>query len=392
VRASAALLVVVAVAVVAGAGCGGHDDAATAPLQSAGWSMHPVAGTFEPDGTRLSSCEGGFRCLEQAFGNVAFDRGPKAAIRLFELEMGRAKPVEEDCHRIAHTIGSASLARNHGDVAETFSEGSSICNSGYYHGILERAFVGATTTKELRRRAQTICDRRGIAVSRWLTFTCLHGLGHGLMIQSGYDLETALAICSGLRSNWDQEVCSGGSFMENFFSTYGVTSRFLRKDDLLYPCDSRLVVEEYKQSCYLIVTSRVLNANGYDWGATARLCATVRRSDLRATCFQSYGRDASGFTRHDPARIVALCGRTGRGQSDCIYGAARDLTAEDSAPGRAARLCRRAGRSFRERCFNGIGTIVGDVETTDEARARACRSVTTRFARACLDGAGVSRQ
>src|SRR5215210_1459077 len=318
-RAAASLAVLALLAV---AGCGGHDDGQE---QTPAASLHPVAGTFEPDDTRLSSCGGRFRCLEQAFGNVAFEQGPEPANRLFEQEMRRARPVEEDCHRIAHTIGSAALARNRGDVAKTFTEGSSICSSGYYHGILERAFAGARDSAELRRRAQTICDRQGIKVSRWLTFNCLHGLGHGLMIQSGYDLEVALGICSGLRSTWDQEVCSGGSFMENFFSTYGVTSRFLRKDDLLYPCDSRVVAAQYKVSCYLIVTSRVLNANDYDWGATARLCASVGEAELRAICFQSYGRDASGFTRHDAGRITGLCARTGSGESDCVYGAARDL-------------------------------------------------------------------
>ena len=40
----------------------------------------------------------------------------------------------------------------------------------------------------------------------------VHGLGHGLMIQTGYDLPTALAVCGGLRTRWDHLTCSNGVF------------------------------------------------------------------------------------------------------------------------------------------------------------------------------------
>ena len=50
--------------------------------------------------------------------------------------------VQANCHRIAHRMGSAGLARYHDNVARAFVEGSPTCASGYYHGITERAFLG----------------------------------------------------------------------------------------------------------------------------------------------------------------------------------------------------------------------------------------------------------
>ena len=41
-------------------------------------------------------------CYEQAFGNVAYYKGPKAALALFAHEMAANKAVEAGCHRIAH--------------------------------------------------------------------------------------------------------------------------------------------------------------------------------------------------------------------------------------------------------------------------------------------------
>ena len=104
---------------------------------------------------RCSDCGGPYSCLEQAFGNIAFAAGPAARARRVRARSStRNRDVERDCHRIVHTIGSAAYARYDGNIARTFAEGSSICASGYYHGILERAFVGITSKAKLSAVAQ----------------------------------------------------------------------------------------------------------------------------------------------------------------------------------------------------------------------------------------------
>ena len=100
---------------------------------------HPMAGSFKPDDTELADCTEQM-CNEQAYGNIAYRQGPKAALALVEEQF--AGGADPNCHRIVHMIGAAALARNDGNVARTFAEGGSTCWSGYYHGVLERAFVG----------------------------------------------------------------------------------------------------------------------------------------------------------------------------------------------------------------------------------------------------------
>ena len=181
--------------------------------------------------TRRSSseCNGSYSCLEQAFGNIAFERGPKRALAVFETELVRNRDVERDCHRIVHTIGSATYARYDGDVARTFAEGSSTCASGYYHGILERAFVGITSKAQLGEAARELCLDVGIRRRSFLDYQCRHGLGHGFMIQTGYDLPTALSLCSGLGSGWDRVTCTSGSFMENVSTRFGYEREYRGK-------------------------------------------------------------------------------------------------------------------------------------------------------------------
>ena len=76
--------------------------------------------------------------------------GPKQALRIFDQRIASDPAIEASCHRIAHMIGSAALARFEGNVSQAFTAGTASCNSGYYHGILERALVGVGTKAELR--------------------------------------------------------------------------------------------------------------------------------------------------------------------------------------------------------------------------------------------------
>lgn len=347
---------------------------------------HPVAGNFKPDDTKIEECEGEFRCLEQAFGNLAYYDGPKETLRLFDKMLLTDGPVENDCHRIVHSIGSASLARFHGNVAKAFAAGSASCWSGYYHGILERAFIDADPD-ELGPISRRLCDDPDIRKTDYLAYQCVHGLGHGLMIFTGYNLPVSLKVCDQLATQWDQSSCSGGVFMENISSSYGITSKWVKEDDPVYPCG--VVEKRHKYYCYLMVTSRISQLNGYDWKETSKTCQQVER-DWIDICFQSYGRDASGFTRLDGAAIIRLCRYAGRWQSDCIYGAARDMTANDAGARRSHAFCSAVPRESRSRCFNGIGTILDGLNANENETRADCAAATTRYLAACLRGAGLS--
>lgn len=353
--------------------------------------MHPIAGNFKPDKTKLADCDAQL-CYEQAFGNVAYYQGPKAALALFAHEMAVNRKIESGCHRIAHKIGSATLVRDHGNIPKAFAAGSSICWSGYYHGILERAFYGISTASGLIKAARRVCSDPSMVRDEWLLYQCVHGLGHGLMISTGYDLPFALQVCGKLQTAWDQTSCTGGVYMENVNAANGTSIGFktpwVRANDLVYPCDAP-VTKGKRLYCYLMVTSRILAANGYDWKATARICSHVERIWI-ATCFQSYGRDADGTTRQNPLRDRSLCKLAGRWQDQCIYGVVRDMTSNYAGGRQASGFCKVVDARFRNLCYDGMGTILGTLEPTTAGRRHACAAVTPkRFLDACLRGAGV---
>jgi cytochrome c553 len=337
---------------------------------SAATSPVSVAATFEPDDTRLSECgSGDSACFEQAFGNLAYEEGPKAALAAFAKTID-VDPTVRVCHRIAHALGAGGLAHYDGDVGLAFADGSAVCWSGYYHGILERAFAGVSQD-ELPAVSRRLCASEAVRSSDFIAYQCVHGLGHGLMIYTGYDLPLSLETCDELGTDWDRVSCTGGVFMENLQTSYGTRSTWLRDDDPLYPCPT--VEERHKLYCYLMVTSRILDVVGGDWDETVAWCRKAERRWV-STCFQSLGRDASGRTLQSPTEILAICAKGGDMARECVYGAARDITSMDAGARRATPFCEQAPRAARSYCFNGIGTVLGGFARESAERRAACRA------------------
>ncbi len=341
---------------------------------------------FKPDNKRLADCHNDYACLKQAFGNLAFDSGPQKALATLAGMMRTNATVNGGCHQITHEIGHAAYVRYHHDAALALANGAMTCWSGYYHGVVERAFGGvprAGVTVVARR----LCTGKALHTSTFLLYQCVHGLGHGLMIYSQNDLPFSLGVCDRLKTLWDRSSCTGGVFMQNFLPgpMQMLPTKWLSKSNLLYPCT--VVAARDKLYCYLMVTSRILPEVGYRWDVAARWCRRAEKAWI-VTCFQSFGRDASGSTTQTPSRILPICKFAGTMERECIYGAARDLTANDAGARRATRLCLAAPANVRAYCFEGIGTILGGFANgTAARRARCDEFVPPRWRPACYGGA-----
>lgn len=364
---------------------GGEGSRLPVAQGSVGNAFHPLAGEFVADDTKLNECDDDPSCLEQAFGNLAYREGPRVALAQYERRIASDPVVEKACHRIAHFIGSGALERFDGNVAKTFSLGSSTCVSGYYHGILERAFLGITSKARLATVARSVCSGDGIRRRGFLDYQCRHGLGHGLMIQTGYDLPLSLSICAGSGTGWDHKACAGGVFMENVNTRFGYRSSWLHDSDPLYPCGR--VASRDRRSCYRRASWRILLQSGEDYRRAATACA--RLEAWAPTCLQGLGRDAAEEGRNSPRRIRRLCGLAGRGEADCLLGAARTIANASGMRGvtPAGELCKGAPQESRGTCFAGVGLVIGMLRATPVSRAELCRSITSTHWRACAKAA-----
>jgi len=323
--------------------------------------------TFHPNDQKIEQCGTDPSCFIQAFGNLGYDEGPKVALdRLQQMETTNAV-VRGNCHPIAHMIGAGALLRYKGSVAKAFAAGNPTCGAGYYHGLLQWKLAGVKSN-QVAAVARSACDDPSIKANGFNHYQCVHGLGHGLMLYTAYDLPRALRLCHQLHPD-DQTSCTGGVFMENLSSSFGLRSKWLSDKNLIYPCN--IVSENDKLYCYLLVSSRILPAVKWNWRKAADWC---RRSEPGwvDTCFQSYGRDVSGVARQGADGIRRICRLAGSGEKECIFGGVRDIVNNNLKDLAARRLCETVRRKFRSYCFEGIGTILGAAYQTPAERRAAC--------------------
>jgi hypothetical protein len=342
------------------------------PAQAAPLPMHPIVGSFVPDGTQLSDCSDA-ACFQQAFGNISYRDGPKEAQALANRLYDHG--TDPACHRVNHFIGAAALVRFNGNVARALAAGDATCWSGYYHGVLERALLKAKSVQPaaLAAVARPLCMDR--SVRPIVLYGCLHGLGHGLMIATGLSLPTSLEVCGRLGSWWDRDACRGGVFMENVSTSYGFHSTWLKADDPIYPCNR--VARAAKRRCYLNVTTRILPFVDDDFNRTAATCARVEH-DFVDECFQSLGRDISNRSSRDPQTVAHDCAvaRPFGHEADCIQSAAYDTTTNFASGARGKALCEVVNREVRASCYYGVGVAASRFRRTPEARVADCKALT----------------
>lgn len=369
-------------------GAGGRTDRHASP--------GAAAAAFRPDGTTLEDCAGpravqtsGRSCYEQAFANIAYRDGARVALRRLQ-QVGTEHGGQRDCHRLAHAVGAGALLRNGRTVGAAIAEGEATCASGFYHGVLEQVFAGVPAA-ELRSRATGTCDDAQVRATAFLTQHCLHGLGHGLMIYTRYDLPRALSTCGAL-ADTDRAPCVNGVFMENMSSSYGIRSKWLRDNDLVYPCND--TAGQYKRMCYGLVSSRAAALLGQDWGKIAAVCRTAER-DWVLTCFGSIGRHAAAAVQYEPARLHAVC-RNGRGAEyeACLLAAANQAGSNTAGKGDSAvRICATTSGTLRGRCFADVGVVLSWVHPDAASAKQDCVRVAPSApdARSCARGVGTVR-
>jgi cytochrome c553 len=343
---------------------------------------------FKPDNTTIAGCEHSNRpfCYRQAFGNLAYKEGPHKALAVLAADDRTMPGVHADCHQISHWVGHAGLLYYKNDAGTALSHGAMTCNSGYYHGVLQLALAGLPKSKVVKK-SQHLCDARAVNVDDFLLYQCVHGLGHGLMIYSGDDLPWSLSTCHKLLTSFDRVSCTGGVFMQNLDTTMGV-SKYLSNKNPIYPCN--IVKEQDKVYCYLMVTSRILTLDGYNWKKTAGWCRKAE-SGWVATCFQSMGRDASGATQYIAKNTIQLCSYAGKNEDECLYGASRDYANNYAGGKEASVLCNDGPKRYRGYCYEGIGTILGAINRETEQRKSACDTVSPkRYLADCYRGAAIT--
>lgn len=307
----------------------------------------------------LADCQravsGTYKCYAIYYAELAFYQGTMPAFKDMKAAYISDAFVKAECHQLSHIIGRTAFEKT-GSLEKAYANGDNFCWSGFYHGAIEHAIakLGAQRIKDNTANiCQTFADKQIYSFDH---FNCVHGLGHGLMAVAGYNLHEGLNYCQNVRTQWEKDSCYGGVFMENVMvaSRGDGNSAYLDPNRPLYPCTD--VDREYKQQCYLMQTSYILQHNGYDFAKAFEWCSKAD-SGFEATCYQSAGRDASGSTNSDVTRTVENCRKamavnvdTALALHNCMLGAERDFVSYYHSDKQALQLCEAFGGDLTSPC------------------------------------------
>lgn len=347
-----------------------------------------------------------FVCINERLLPVARAGEVGKALEMLAALAERDPDVMRDGHLFAHAIGIASFDSAR-DFATAFLRCSALFQAGCYHGLIQASLAGATDVEAATINA--LCASvQAAGADRWTHFQCLHGMGHGLLIQNNYHLLRALDACELMSEPAARVSCFGGAFMENAMRAAhpghsaltasmgghashgdnGASFPAVNPDDPHYPCS--IVKAHQKSPCYGIQTAVILHLNGYDFGAAADTCESAPEW-LRALCHQSLGRDVSGMANRDPKQMNRLCGmdRTPNARF-CYAGAAKSVIDWRGDVAEGLVFCRTIKESGnRARCSHAVGQQAMLLIPDARSRRELCARAGGDFREACLWGAGL---
>ena len=305
--------------------------------------------------------------------------GPTQVVTaLHEDEVSTGRP----CHGRAHVAGRMAY-EEFGPATVTIIVHE--CQSGLSHGTIEAMFAERGTDR-LHEDIRSVCS---YTTDPFIRHQCMHGIGHGLMAWTSYELHEALALCDSADEYSDQASCQSGVFMENVVGglagSMGHTSAYIRPDDPHFPCT--VVHDRYIDQCYYYQTSHMVTVFAGDLQKVAAACLEAPPSSAQIHCFGSFGRDISAIHNQDPVSSIAGCQFAPKGalQSACISGAVQDGFWDISGWPRAQQFCSLLADNTAEQsaCYETIISRASSVISSESDGEAFCRRLPTRWQADC---------
>jgi hypothetical protein len=253
-------------------------------------------------------------------------------------------------HEMAHFFGEA-LYKKESIKGLVYCDAS--FGFGCYHSFFGFALLdkGLSVIHDLDQACIEAYGEKGLG--------CQHGLGHGVLIELGYEnFEQALEECSKL--NWQGPIggCTSGVFME--YNHHTMEENNVRKlDDRgeFFPCNS--VDKKFKSGCYFEQPSWWSALSNKDFTYVGQNCAMVEPKAQKDDCFKGVGNVVAGMFNYDLKIIKEKCSLMPEidNEVECIVGAAWIVSNQPGYSNTWQELCEGYESNHLNRCLASFGFI-----------------------------------
>jgi plastocyanin len=251
--------------------------------------------------------------------------GPESAWQYVLAAYTTPEGVVGSAHDMAHLVGQLLFKRRglNGLISCT-----PVFAFGCYHGLMEVVFYGNSPSEfsENLLKAEAACGKLGDE-NHPPYWSCIHGMGHGIITYREHDLPQALKDCDRLKERV-RTYCYDGTFMELSISA---AANFYRESDPLYPCNA--IDEKYRFACGRSQPNVMRSRFNLQTGEIARICEESGSEAIKYHCIDALGYFSGQMSGGNPESIIKNCGEIikGTNRAQCLAAAAGELVFQNTA-------------------------------------------------------------
>ncbi len=268
-----------------------------------GWTNPLTPAQSYPELKLLSSQNLSFPELETFFKQTADLKGAEHAYAILRQA---ALPPGTDLHLLGHVVGDVLFKQQGAD-------GIRICTQEFRNACSHSVVVGLFQDKGEAALPKIIDACRKAPGGSGAYTMCFHGLGHGILAYTGYDIPKTVEYCKKTGSdafqNREYQECVGGAVME-IISGGGhdhdkwtkQNQAYLIPDKPLGLClDRALIPSDAEQICLVYLTPFLFQAAGADlskptadnYEKAFTFCQAIDKAEHtnRDSCFGGFGKE-----------------------------------------------------------------------------------------------------
>lgn len=243
---------------------------------------------------------------------------------------------EEACHGQGHALGRVVFAES-SNLEEALGVCGARCTSGCMHGVLMEAFAiegdQHVTNLDVRNKLKAVCGNQAMQKHHKLG-ACVHGVGHALMVLSGYDRATGIKECELYEDPNLIYFCATGGYMEYLFDR---RDRGKLESIAIDPCQDE---KRFPAACYryrMRINAKYLARRNLGMPELMSLCEPLEGLQ-RLGCFHGIGNAVREMVYSVPGLLDDLCSMANMDESKmCIEGVVEKLS--ETKPKTAQAAC-----------------------------------------------------
>jgi hypothetical protein len=268
--------------------------------------------------------------------------GADESFRYVEQQLLSNASFARECHPLLHHLGHEAYVLA-GGFDTAMEKSNELCNSGFIHGVIE---AHITEADDKKAAIASTCTTG--AAENYAAWQCYHGLGHGAMFASGRDVSGALALCTGLNSEFARGSCANGAFMEAFI-TESHSGAHKNHEDIpgLELCKQQ---KAYISDCYFYAPTSYLGMHANDYTGAFEWCSGAQK-EYTLACVGGVGAQAMKENVLHPGMAAGVCSSAPSGyRTSCVSSAIGIYINHRASSASAKPLCDNEFKTYKETC------------------------------------------